>query len=198
MTDAIASVDWILVAGVFPPSLANLIEVAKHIGTCEVQHWTDQLNSRRQRPAWGDAAKPSDTAAPNDAVQHGFGLVVGRVGGGDPLGSGFSGHLRQKLVSQSTGGRFDVFSGLLGNGPNVGIAQPTNVGSRERSDENRIIVAFLSSQSVVKMGKDDSPGSRKFPERPKHGQAVCSAGNSQNSPSSPIAKNRLKRGKDGL
>ncbi len=54
---------------------------------------------------------PCNPVPADQPMQHRLGLVVGRVAGRDPRGSGFGRDFREELVAHAAGGRFQVLAG---------------------------------------------------------------------------------------
>ena len=87
--------------------LAERVEVGDQFRAADAEQGPNE-HGMSQRPCPRHARKSANARAAKNSVQHGLGLIVGRMGGGDEAGAEPSGGLFQEAVSRRAGGGFDA------------------------------------------------------------------------------------------
>ena len=156
VADAIAGECEVAVAGVFAPVLGEVGEVSLNFGAAGGQQ-------RAQNAAFGeldhgvDAGDAFGPGAAQELGQHGFGLIVERVGGGDGIERGLRQEPAEPGVAETAGGFFDGFGGLagefcgFGGGGDAVVVKGQSEAGGEGSHEVHIGVGFGSAQAVMEV-----------------------------------------------
>jgi hypothetical protein len=95
-------------------------------------------------------------------MQNGFGLIVGRVAGGQEPGAESVGRFAEEAVSGGSGRRFQSLAGRLGSEFGVGVADVAGDLQlpAKLADEGFVLVRFCSAEAVIEMGGDYGSGAR--------------------------------------
>ena len=137
------------VGGVLPPGNVLRLQKGDDLLSGHAQERTDQLPAHRR-----DSAQAPQPAAPQKVQQHRFRVVVGGVGGGQPV----AGQAFQKFVAPDPRRVLQAPAAPGGKGRHVAAphGQLDAVGGAEAADKGFVPVRFGTPQAVVEMGGRDS------------------------------------------
>lgn len=158
MADAIAGKAQVTVGGVLPPGLSQGVEEGLNFGPAGMEQ-------RAQDSALGElddgvnAGKALGPRATQEFRQHGLGLIVQGVRGGDGVERGFNHEGAKPLVAQAPRRFFDGLGGFA-SGIGAGGSSRVHMGLVEWQPEGfgqfaakiAIPIGFLAAEAVVQMG----------------------------------------------
>lgn len=106
VANEVACVVGLVVCWVVAPRLMERREVFSHFFARDREHGADDVDAVGERSLFGDSSEAGEAGASNNAMQHGFGLIVGGVGHGDGVCCVAKDDFRDGVVSGAAGGAF--------------------------------------------------------------------------------------------
>jgi hypothetical protein len=168
------------VAGIFAAGLRERGEIGQNIGAVHREERPQQGDSGRKLSGSGNSGKTADAGAPEDAVQHGFHLVVGSMCGHDKARADPVSRFGQKVVPGRASSRLQAVASGVGRLTAAADFERDVQVLGELADESLVGVRFCSPQVVIEMGGENAAfAGRSFQlhQAPEQGHAIRTAGN---------------------
>ena len=188
--DPVASKSRIEVAGVLPPGLAYFAQVRFEFAMSHFQqrpdHFAHDFAVFFQVDGWINPSQAAHPGAPKYPHQHGLGLIVERVAGGDLAELGVTSRIRfdellEKSITQLASRRFQTEA--LGRRfflhIRAGRMERQLVLARELGNEGLIFVGLDAAESVIEMhdGEDGSEFGAELKQKSQQRHRICATGN---------------------
>ena len=167
VTESVSQTEIRGIHAVFPVAQTVFIQKGKNLGPGHIQQGTDKL-----APFGCNPPKTFQAGAPDQVHQHGFGIVIGGVGGGNFTGEGI-----EIGIPGIPGSGFQPFF----SGGNVGRAyvKGNSVAGAEIPDKLFIDIRLFRLQMVIEMdcGKIQIPFFLQKIHGPQQSDGIGAAGN---------------------
>ena len=152
MPEPVACTAVIQIGGIGTPVLSPFLQEPFHLPPFHGNQRTDDIVPYRRNPG-----KTGTSGTPDQMEQHGFQIVIRRMGSGNALSSQFFCTAGEKIISQLTGCRFH--RNLLPSGFRRGIAMPqaecNAMGFTQPAAKIRISIRLGTPQTMMQMAGTD-------------------------------------------